>query len=64
MTREFPTLRGRGVTVTEIPCPLCAAERRRTLSDEVPKLRKLSDGSDERLFCAGLHGFVTDEELR
>jgi hypothetical protein len=61
--RTRPQLNGRGVVDTGIDCPLCAAAGNLTVGRYTPKLRRLEDGSDTRLFCLGLHGYVTDEEI-
>ncbi len=61
MKREYPILRGASVEVIKRPCPLCRKEGRTTIGGDVPVLRHKSD--DDRLFCAGLHGYLSEEEL-
>lgn len=61
--RSRPLLMGRGVVDTGIECPLCKVEGHKTVGGYVPSLRKLDDGSDERPFCLGTHGYVTDAEI-
>jgi hypothetical protein len=56
-------LRGRGVTTTDIPCPMCEAEGNTTIGGYTPRLSRLADGADTRLFCLGRHGYLSDQEL-
>lgn len=59
----MPILMGRGVVSTGIDCPLCKEAGHTNYGGRTPTLRKLDDGSDDRPFCMGLHGFISAEEM-
>lgn len=61
--RTHPRLRGREVRNTGINCPLCAKGDNRSVGGNVPTLRVLADGTDDRPFCLGQHGYITAGEM-